>query len=130
MTSRAASLSLVILLWAALYLRLLGLWELRGEEGKPVMRAVQLLDDGNYLVPYLGARPFLNKPPLVTWLVVASLRAFGVRKESTPRLPPAIFWRTSRIFLLYVYAPVVYLSTLETVAGECAFSFNSIPRPA
>jgi hypothetical protein len=63
MTSRAASLSIVILLWAALYLPLLGLSELRGKEGKRVIPAVQMLADGNYLVPYLGARPYLNNLP-------------------------------------------------------------------
>ena len=42
--SRAVGFSIVIVLWAALYLPLLGALELRGEEGKRVMPAVQMLD--------------------------------------------------------------------------------------
>jgi hypothetical protein len=50
--SRAASILIVICLWAALYLPLLGSLEIRGEEGKRVMPAVQMLERGNY-APYL-----------------------------------------------------------------------------
>ncbi|HJX97775.1 MAG TPA: glycosyltransferase family 39 protein [Chthoniobacterales bacterium] len=80
----------MICLWAALYLPLLGLSELRGEEGKRVMPALQMLESGNYLVPYLGARPYFNKPPLINWIVAASFRVSGVRNEWTARLPSAI----------------------------------------
>ena len=72
--SRATTLFLIIGLWAALYLPFLGSLEIRGEEGKRVMPTVQMLETGNYLVPYLGAYPYLNKPPLLNWLVAA---AFG-----------------------------------------------------
>jgi 4-amino-4-deoxy-L-arabinose transferase-like glycosyltransferase len=89
-SSRAGSLLIVLLLWAALYLPLLGSLEIRGEEGKRVMPAVQMLERGNFLVPYLGARPYLNKPPLISWLVAGSIRSFGVRNEWTARLPSAI----------------------------------------
>jgi len=88
--SRAASFLLAIMLWAALYLPFLGSSELRGEEGKRVMPATQMVDNGNYLVPYLGARPYVNKPPLINWLVAASFRAFGIRNEWAARLPSAI----------------------------------------
>jgi len=88
--SRAAGFSIVIVLWAILYLPLLGALELRGEEGKRVMPAVQMLDGGDYLVPYLGARPYLNKPPLINWLVASAFRVFGARNEWTARLPSAI----------------------------------------
>jgi 4-amino-4-deoxy-L-arabinose transferase-like glycosyltransferase len=90
MSSRASSVLLIVILWAALYLPFLGSLELRGEEGKRVMPAVQMFERGNYLVPYLGARPYLNKPPLINWLVAASFRTFGIRDEWSARLPSAI----------------------------------------
>src|SRR5882762_334285 len=90
MPSRPASVLLIVILWAALYLPFLGSLELRGEEGKRVMPAVQMFERGNYLVPYLGARPYLNKPPLINWLVAASFRTFGIHDEWSARLPSAI----------------------------------------
>lgn len=127
MTSRAASLSIVVLLWAALYLPFLGLSELRGEEGKRVMPAVQMLDRGNYLVPYLGAWPYLNKPPMVSWLVAASFRTLGIRNEWGARLPSAVFVLIVALAIVTVgrinlgamgsmIAAVCWLTTLEMIA--------------
>ena len=42
--SRATTLLLIVGLWAALYLPFLGSLEIRGEEGKRVMPAVQMLE--------------------------------------------------------------------------------------
>lgn len=126
MISRAAGFSIVIVLWAALYLPLLGALELRGEEGKRVMPAVQMLDDEEYLVPYLGAHPYLNKPPLINWLVASSFRVLGSRNEWTARLPSAIsvlfvallLVATSRISLGAggsIVAAISWLTTLELI---------------
>jgi 4-amino-4-deoxy-L-arabinose transferase-like glycosyltransferase len=100
--------------------------ELRGEEGKRVMPAAQMLEGGNYLVPYLGARPYLNKPPLINWLVAASFRTFGIRNEWTARLPSAIFILLVALALVTVgrmnlgaagstMAAVCWLTTLELI---------------
>lgn len=89
--SRGAGLLVIICLWAALYLPFLGSVEIRGEEGKRVMPAIQMLATGNYLVPYLGASPYLNKPPLINWLVAGSFRISGTRNEWTARFPSALF---------------------------------------
>jgi 4-amino-4-deoxy-L-arabinose transferase-like glycosyltransferase len=124
--SHAATLLLVISLWAALYLPFLGSLELRGEEGKRVMPAVQMLQSGNYLVPYLGARSYLNKPPLVNWLVAASFRVFGIRNEWSARLPSAILVLLVAIVFATVgrtnlgaagsaIAAVSWLTTLELI---------------
>jgi 4-amino-4-deoxy-L-arabinose transferase-like glycosyltransferase len=37
-----------------------------------------MLQDGNYLVPHLNGSPFLDKPPLVPWLVALSYQVFGI----------------------------------------------------
>jgi 4-amino-4-deoxy-L-arabinose transferase-like glycosyltransferase len=76
-------------IWAAAYLLNLGSTELRSEEGHRVMPAVQMLESGNYLVPYVGTEPYLRKPPLVNWIVAASFKLFGVRNEWAARLPSA-----------------------------------------
>ena len=116
----------MILLWAGLYLPGLGWLELRGEEGKRVMLAVQMLDRGNCLVPYLGARPYLNKTPLINWLLAASFRVSGIRNEWIARLPSAIsvlivalvlatFGRLSLGPIGSTIAALAWLTTLELI---------------
>src|SRR5205814_2459007 len=77
--------------WALTYLTNLGSSELRSEEGHRVLPAVQMLEGGNYVVPYIAARPYLNKPPLINWIVAASFKLSDVRNEWTARLPSTLF---------------------------------------
>jgi 4-amino-4-deoxy-L-arabinose transferase-like glycosyltransferase len=58
---------------------------------------------GDWVTPTLNGAPYLNKPPLLYWLIAASYKAFGIQ-ESSARLPIAlaswtsvlIAWRWSR----------------------------------
>jgi 4-amino-4-deoxy-L-arabinose transferase-like glycosyltransferase len=88
--SRAATFSIVILCWAAIYLPGLGSLEIKGEEGRRILPAVTMIDTGNYLVPQVGSEPYYRKPPLVNWLVAASFKLFGHRNEWTARLPSVL----------------------------------------
>lgn len=88
--SRLTALFVVLVLWAAIYLPGLGSTELRGEEGRRILPAVTMLETGNWLVPYVGGKPFLRKPPLMNWLIALSFKATGVRNEWTARLPSAL----------------------------------------
>jgi 4-amino-4-deoxy-L-arabinose transferase-like glycosyltransferase len=85
--SRAATFSIVLLGWAAIYLPGLGSLEIKGEEGRRILPAVTMLETGNYLVPQVGSEPYYRKPPLVNWLVAASFKLTGQRNEWTARLP-------------------------------------------
>src|SRR2546421_12945690 len=89
--SRLAGTLVLIAIWAVTYLTNLGASEVRSEEGHRVMPAVQMLDSGNYLVPYGGTEPYLRKPPLVNWIAAGSFKLFGVRNEWGARLPSALF---------------------------------------
>jgi 4-amino-4-deoxy-L-arabinose transferase-like glycosyltransferase len=88
--SRPASLVLVLLCWAAIYLPGLGSLEIKGEEGRRILPAVTMIDTGNYLVPQVGSEPYYRKPPLVNWLVAASFKMTGIRNEWTARLPSVL----------------------------------------
>jgi 4-amino-4-deoxy-L-arabinose transferase-like glycosyltransferase len=88
--SRAASLSIVLLCWAAIYLPGLGSLEIKGEEGRRILPAVTMIDTGNYLVPQVGSEPYYRKPPLVNWVVAASFKLTGQRNEWTARLPSVV----------------------------------------
>src|SRR4030095_5640143 len=84
------SFFLVTLVWGAIYLPRLGSLELKSEEGRAGLPAVTMLQTGNYVVPQVGSKPYLRKPPLVNWLVAGSFKIFGARNEWTARLPSVL----------------------------------------
>lgn len=89
MNTRAQSLSVVLLVWAAMYLPALGSLEIKGEEGRRILPAVQMIESGDYMVPRVGSEAYLRKPPLINWLVAGSFKIFDRRNEWTARLPSA-----------------------------------------
>jgi len=80
----------VVAVWAAIYLPALGSFEIKGEEGRRILPAIGMLESGNYLQPHVGSNTYFTKPPLVNWLVAASLRLTGIRSEWTVRLPSVL----------------------------------------
>src|SRR3984893_2468229 len=90
MTSRAGSLLIVTLVWAALYLPALGSLAIKGEEGRRILPGITMLETGNYLVPQVGGETYFRKPPLINWLVAGSFKIFGQRNEWTARMPSVI----------------------------------------
>src|SRR2546430_2915124 len=89
MNSRLRAILVVLLVWAVIYLPALGSIAIKGEEGRRILPAVEMLKTGNYIVPEVGGNPYFRKPPLVNWMVAASFRIFGARNEWTARLPSA-----------------------------------------
>src|SRR6266536_6177583 len=90
MNSRPLALVVVLLVWAAIYLPALGSLEIKGEEGRRILPAVQMIETGDYIVPRVGSEPYLRKPPLINWLIAGSLKIFGQRNEWTARLPSVL----------------------------------------
>ena len=52
--------------------------------------AREMLDTGRVLIPTIGGRPWLEKPPLAVWLVAALGRLAGGVDESVARAPSAV----------------------------------------
>ena len=80
---------LVCLLWVGIYLPGLEALDLKGEEPRRALPAVHMLQSGDWLVPRVGAAPYLSKPPLLNWLIAISFLLGGVH-EWTARLPSAL----------------------------------------
>jgi 4-amino-4-deoxy-L-arabinose transferase-like glycosyltransferase len=54
----------------------------------------QMLETNQFVVPYLDGKPYLDKPPLLYWVIMGSYRLFGV-SEMAARLPVALMaWAT------------------------------------
>ena len=90
MNSRIQALVIVLLVWSVVYLPARGSLAIKGEEGRRILPAIQMLKTGDYVVPQVGSNPYFRKPPLVNWLVAASFKFFGARNEWTARLPSAL----------------------------------------
>src|SRR5438094_1531084 len=89
MNSRIQALVIVLLVWSVVYLPALGSLAVKGEEGRRILPAIEMLKTGDYVVPQVGSNPYFRKPPLVNWLVAMSFKFFGARNEWTARLPSA-----------------------------------------
>ena len=58
-----------------------------GEEGRRVLLARGMLQDGNWLVPHLAGEPYLTKPPLYPWLIALLGALHGSIVPWLARLP-------------------------------------------
>ncbi|MAT16330.1 MAG: hypothetical protein CMJ46_13795 [Planctomyces sp.] len=59
-------------------------------EGFAVVPAQEMLESGNYVVPYYAGIPRLKKPPLVYWVLSGSATLFGDLNEFTARMPQVL----------------------------------------
>jgi hypothetical protein len=59
------------------------------DEGRYAEIPREMLARGEWTVPYLQGQPYLDKPPLLYWLVMLSYRTFGLHDWSA-RLVPAL----------------------------------------
>ncbi len=84
------SLLLVLLFWSAIYLPGLGDAELKGEEGRRILPAREMLRRGDYLLPYSEGRPYHRKPPGINWAIAASFTLTGSQSEWSARLPSVL----------------------------------------
>lgn len=73
---------------------------LEPDEGRYAQIPREMLARGDWVVPHLQGEPYLDKPPLMYWLVMVSYSAFGVG-EAQARLVPALAVHAT-ILLLYL----------------------------
>lgn len=86
---RVASLLVLVALPALLLYPCMQFHLLDPDEGRYAEIPREMLTRGEWLVPYLQGEPYLDKPPLLYWLVMASYSLFGVN-EWAARLVPAL----------------------------------------
>jgi 4-amino-4-deoxy-L-arabinose transferase-like glycosyltransferase len=60
------------------------------DEGRYAEIPREMVESGNYLVPYLNYSRYFEKPPLLYWTIALSYKIFGVTEWSF-RLPNALF---------------------------------------
>jgi 4-amino-4-deoxy-L-arabinose transferase-like glycosyltransferase len=86
---RWISLLILVLVSGALLYPCLSFYLFEPDEGRYAEIPREMLARGEWLVPYLQGEPYLDKPPLMYWLVMVSYRIFG-QHDWSARLIPAL----------------------------------------
>jgi len=86
---KIVSLLILLLLPALLLYPTLGFHLLEPDEGRYAQIPKEMLVRGEWVVPTLQGEPYLDKPPLMYWLVKLSYLLLGVN-EAAARLVPAL----------------------------------------
>ncbi len=86
---RLSSLLLLLVLPAALLYPSLSFHLFEPDESRYAEIGREMLQRGEWVVPYLQSEPYLDKPPLLYWLIEASYTLFGVHVWAA-RLVPAL----------------------------------------
>ncbi len=86
--------------------------ELRAEEPRRAIVALEMFLRGSYIVPEIHGEPYFNKPPLFNWLIAGCIWLFGTTSEWVVRLPAAL----SFLILAFLQYRVVRLHVSRQVA--------------
>src|SRR5262245_42603174 len=86
---RPLALLLLVLLPATLLYPTRAFHLLEPDEGRYAQIPREMLESGNWVVPTLQSEPYLDKPPLMYWLVALCYQTFGVTPAAA-RLVPAV----------------------------------------
>jgi 4-amino-4-deoxy-L-arabinose transferase-like glycosyltransferase len=76
----------------------ISLWD--PDEPRQVIMAQEMIDRGDYVRPYLNGLPYLEKPPLYSWLIVLTAKVTGKLNEFSSRFPSAV---AATLLLLLTY---------------------------
>src|SRR5437763_4457234 len=91
-TLKSAPAKYAILFFACVLFHILGTWSLPlidRDEPRFAEASREMIERGNYIVPYFNNQLRLDKPPLTYWAQVASYHIFG-ENDFAARLPSAI----------------------------------------
>jgi 4-amino-4-deoxy-L-arabinose transferase-like glycosyltransferase len=81
----------IIALAGVLFVHGLGtvsLWD--PDEPRQAIMAREMMERSDYVHPYLNGQPYLEKPPLFPWLIMATAQITGKLNEFSARLPSAL----------------------------------------
>ncbi|MCB9224039.1 MAG: glycosyltransferase family 39 protein [Crocinitomicaceae bacterium] len=135
-------------IWASAILILIDLFcfnhllELRNEEPRRAIVAIEMMESADYLIPNIFGEPYYNKPPLYNWILAGSFSIFG-NGELAVRLPGIVsliltaffLWKISANYLASEFRlllPFIYLTTSDLLyfgsvnAGEIDLFYSLI----
>jgi 4-amino-4-deoxy-L-arabinose transferase-like glycosyltransferase len=76
----------------------IALWD--PDEPRQAIMAREMMERNDYIHPYLNGKPYLEKPPLYSWAIIAASKMRGSVDEYASRLPAAV---SATLLLLSTY---------------------------
>ena len=125
-----SGITILLLFSLLLNLPYIHLREFQGEEGRRVIVARNMLQNGYWIVPYVEETVYLKKPPFYNWLLAGIFRLSGVISETSARLSSVItaslcaiiislFWRKlSGVRDIWFILPGLVFLTFPEVIGK------------
>ncbi len=100
MIKQSSYILLALLLGVSFYFGLSSYGLLNNNEGLYAEISWEMLADGTIIIPHLNGVPYIEKPPLLYWLVALSFKVFG-KSVLAARLIPATFGMLTCLSLLW-----------------------------
>ncbi len=117
-------LLLVLLGWS-------GVVELRAEEPRRAIVAMEMVLSGDYLVPHIHGWSYYNKPPVFNWLMALGFHLFGSFSEWVVRLPSllsfvAMGWLHYRLLRSRLGQHTALLAAAFTITAADLLFYGSV----
>ena len=90
-SGESTKILLILAIAYALFIHGIGdtsLWD--PDEPRQAIMAREMMERGDYIHPYLNGKPYLEKPPLYPWMIIAASKIQGKLNEFSSRLPAAL----------------------------------------
>lgn len=88
---------------------------LNGNESLYVESAREMLHSGNWVVPTLNGLPYLEKPPLMDWLLLGAFRVGGISEATARSIPLGASILVA--FVLARFAPLLRIGGAPEIAA-------------
>lgn len=133
-TQKILSAGILLIILYSLAINLPFLWEreFQGEAARRAVAALEMMERGDYLIPYIEGRPYLLKPPGYNWVLIGFFKAFGSHSEFVARLSSVTAATLCALFLallfravaqppglIWVLPGLVFLSIPEVLDKAC-----------
>lgn len=95
--------------------------EFMGEAGTRVTIAKNMMETGEWIVPYCEGRPYLNKPPLYNWLLALGFCITGKISELTARIPSVVAAFLSALSLSFFWKSIAGVRSIWFILPGLVF---------
>lgn len=127
--SHKLTLWMVISMIAAFYVGLSSYDLLNNNEGLYAQIAFEMLQNKSFIIPTLDTVPYIEKPPMLYWLIAGSYAVFG-KSVLAARLVPATFGMLTALslFLLYKKLGLLRLGKMAAILLSMSLGFSIFSR--
>lgn len=109
----------------------LGYMGLRAEEPRRALVSIEMMLNGDYILPHIFGWPYYNKPPLFNWIMILFFKLFGNTSEWVVRMPSMISLVVLslinyKIIIKFIDREVAILSSLFIVTSAEILFYGSL----